>query len=347
MQELQYRKFSSRTHQRIQQTDHPSSCQFELTFGCPLHCRHCYSDCYNSGRYLKKELNTKNVKAILDKIRQEGVIWLCFTGGDPLIRRDFPDIYSYARRKGFLVSVFTSGCSLTKEMLALFNRQPPFVIEMTLNAEERRLYEHISRVKGSFARAMESIRLLRAEKIPLKIKTMVTKDNVSHLSQIKEFIAGHGLSFNPDYHLFSRLNGDKAPLRLRVSPGAIIAATGKAKQVATVCEARPPLKNKDNKLFWCALGSGQEFHIDPYGNFFLCPAIRAPRENIINRPIKPVLLRLIERIREEEFSGRTKCASCRIRGWCLVCPGKAYSLTGNKESASRYYCRLTEEFLKQ
>ena len=59
MKELQYRKFSVRTHARRGFMQQPSNCQFELTFGCRLHCRHCYSDCYNKAEFLKKELDIR------------------------------------------------------------------------------------------------------------------------------------------------------------------------------------------------------------------------------------------------------------------------------------------------
>ncbi|GAF88367.1 unnamed protein product, partial [marine sediment metagenome] len=116
MREIQYKTFSLRTHKINWLLKRPNVCQFELTFGCNLHCKHCYTDCYNKPAYLKKELKTREVKFILDKVYKAGVIWLCFTGGDPLTRKDFLDIYSDAKDKGFIITLFTNGYSMTEEI---------------------------------------------------------------------------------------------------------------------------------------------------------------------------------------------------------------------------------------
>lgn len=345
MKELQYKKFSLKTHTKSQLAQQPSSCQFELTFGCGLHCRHCYCDCYNQPHFLKKELSTPAVKSLLDRIRKLGVIWLCFTGGDPLTRKDFGEIYSYAKKKGFLISVFISGYSLNKQHLELFKRQPPFVIEMTLNAVREQLYERISGVRGSFAKAIQAIQTLTKEKIPLKIKTLVTKDNFCQVAAIKKFLSLRGFSFFPDYHLFASLNGDTVVCQLRASVGDVMVLIGKEKNNDRNCGAVPKLKYPDSKLFWCALGAGQKFHVDPYGNLFLCPGIRSTSVSIVRRPISPVFKNMLQKVRESTFSARSKCADCRIRSWCLHCPGKAYAETRDMESPLDYYCRLTKEFL--
>ncbi len=281
MQEFEYKDFSWQTHKKFQELRQPTSCQFELTFGCGLHCRHCYSDCYNQPEFLSRELNTAEVKRLITKIRKQGVFWLCFTGGDPLTRKDFSEIYAFARLKGFLVSVFTSGYSLDKQILEMFKRQPPFVVELTLNAVRESIYERISGVKGSFHKVMEAISVLRQEKIPLKIKTQITRDNLGHIGKIQEFLKRQGLVFRPDFHLFARLNGDSLPCELRVTPAELFNTLGIRLKGNGACQEAVSLKIKGNESFHCAVGSGDGFRIDPYGRLFLCPAIRNHSVNVL------------------------------------------------------------------
>lgn len=108
MEEIQYKTFSLNTHKKNWQINNPNVCQFELTFKCGLHCKYCYTDCYNKPDYSKDELSTKEIKLILNKVYDAGVIRLCFTGGDPLARKDFLDIYAYAKIKGFIITIFTN-----------------------------------------------------------------------------------------------------------------------------------------------------------------------------------------------------------------------------------------------
>jgi len=336
MQELQYKVFSRRAHKKKGHSGGPSLCQFELTFNCGLHCKHCYTDCYNHSARLKKELNTKQVKLVLDKVYKAGAIWLCFTGGDPLTRADFLDIYSYAKKKGFIIIVFTNAYSMTKEIAASLKKSPPFVIEMTLNAATKDMYENISQVKGSFNRAMKGLDIILSHKLPLKIKTQINKYNLKQIDGIKQFVQAKGLKFQPSVDLYARLNHDTVPCGLRILPQqALSLAPG----------LNPDCLDKKNKpkppgfLFNCALGAG--IRIDPYGNTFLCNLIRKPSVNILKTDIKPAQEELLSLIKNK-FSTDSKCRGCKIRNICLWCPGKAYLETADMEAPIGYYCELAE-----
>ena len=69
----------------------------------------------------------------MDEIHKEGCLWLTFTGGDPLVREDFLEIYSHAKKKGFIVTIFTNGQAFTKEIFDYLGKSPPFSIEITKN----------------------------------------------------------------------------------------------------------------------------------------------------------------------------------------------------------------------
>ncbi|MEA3560790.1 MAG: radical SAM protein [Candidatus Omnitrophota bacterium] len=129
MKEIQYKTFSLRTHKKNWRIKRSNVCQFELTFKCGLNCSYCYVSCYNKPECIKNELTTKGVKFILDKVYNAGIIWLCLTGGDPLTREDFLEIYSYAKNKGLIITIFTNGYSMTKEIADYLEKRPPFVKE--------------------------------------------------------------------------------------------------------------------------------------------------------------------------------------------------------------------------
>ncbi|MFC1674564.1 radical SAM/SPASM domain-containing protein [Candidatus Omnitrophota bacterium] len=343
MKEIQYRIFSLRTHKKNLRIKRSNVCQFELTFRCPLYCRHCYTGCYNQPAYFKEELKTQEVKTILDKVYQAGVIWLCLTGGDPLARADFLEIYSYAKQKGFIVSVFTSGYLLDKKIVKFLKSKPPFVIELTLNAVTEQLYEKISGVKGSFLRLMKGINLLIKERIPLKIKTQVTKDNLEELTKIKKLVEGLGLEFRPSHILYPRLNGDKTPCNLRISPKEILGLDADDRRLSACDDWRlqdsnphPPTVN----LFTCAIGGGDGFHIDPLGNIFLCNLMRKTDFNLLKTDLGYALDGLISQVREKSFLTDSACRDCSLKRLCNWCPGRAYLEKDKEEEPIEYYCEL-------
>ncbi len=342
MRQIEYKSFSRRIHQINWRMQRPNLCEFELTFGCGLHCRHCYTDCYNKASYLKKELDTQKIKSILAKVRQAGTVWLCFTGGDPLTRPDFLDLYSYAKNRGFIITIFTSGYSLTEEIAMFFQKEPPFAIELTLNAVREDLFEKISGVSGSFKKVMHGINLILQAGLPLKIKTQVTKDNLSTVPHIKKFVQGLGLRFRSNAFLYARLNGDLMPCDLRISPKDVLSLYGRERRPDRddKCKIIPIAKKQEVKdtLFPCTIGAG--IRIDPYGNTFPCNLIREPRINLLEKTIIQTWNEIRRWMQRKDLNGNKDCRICLIRKSCYSCPGKAWLEKKKIEEKIDWFCEL-------
>ncbi len=278
----------------------------------------------------------------MDKVQKAGVIWVCFTGGDPLTREDFLDIYSYAKDKGFIITIFTNAYSMTKEIANYLKRRPPFVIEMTLNSVTKDAYEKISLVEGSFDMVMHGIRLILKAKLPLKIKTQVTKENLNQMSMIKKFIESLGLRFRFNHNLHARLNGDLTPCTLRMSPRQILSLNGNKKRLDNDCQLLPKseVRSTNSSLFHCAIGGGDGITLDPYGNILLCNLIRKPAFNLLRVDIGYAVNRLLPLVRGNKFATDSKCNGCDLRELCLWCPGRALLETGDMEMPVEYYCEL-------
>jgi radical SAM protein with 4Fe4S-binding SPASM domain len=303
-------------------------------------------------------LKKDQLKFILDKVYRAGAIWLCFTGGDPLTRKDFLELYSYAKDKGFIITIFTNGYSMTKEIAGYLKKKPPFVIEMTLNAVTEELYEKISHVKGSFKKTMEGISLISKRKLPLKIKTQITKDNLEELPKIEKFVKGLGLKFRPSAILHARLTGNLTPCNLRIPPNEILGLNGKKELSDDDCDMAPETDNlkpktddhispagrrtPETNLFRCTISGGDGIHIDPYGNTFPCSLIRRPKFNLLKMDIEYASNKLSTLVRNRKFESNSICKSCNLREFCHWCPGKAKLETGDEEAPIPYYCEMAK-----
>ncbi|MFC1623913.1 radical SAM protein [Candidatus Omnitrophota bacterium] len=346
MKEIQYKKFSWDTHKKNLKLESPSVCQFELTFRCGLNCNYCYAICYNKPEYVQKELDTEQVKFILDKVHKEGTLWLCFTGGDPLERGDFLDIYSYAKDKGFIISIFTNGYSMTEEIVDYLRKNPPFVIEVTLNAATRKTYEKISGINGSFEKTMKGIDLILQGGLSLKIKTQVIKDNLEELPKIKNFIEGLGLEFRPSSFLHARLDKDSSPCGLRISPEEVLNLNGK-KLPNNDCKVLPKTEKLQPtiELFSCAIGGGDGINIDPYGNLTPCNCLREPKADLLKEDFEEARNVILGWARSRRYITNSKCRDCLIREICYNCPGKAFLEMGNLEGQLDWFCELANQGL--
>lgn len=335
MKQGRYADFSLWAHRGIARTGKLASCHFELTFSCALHCPYCYTDCYNRpGRgSTRGQLSTAQVKRVLDKLRAAGVVWLCLSGGDPLARPDFLDIYAYARSAGFIVTIFTNGFSMTARIADALAEVKPFSVEVTLNTLDPLQATVLTGVRGSLPRILRGIELLRSRRIPLVLKTQVTSLNVDQLPALRRFARCRGLRLRPDPLLFARLNGDTAPCRLRL-PLAKFLAMVKAPVVSN-----PVRREVRRSLFSCAMLNGNNMYLDPEGRMFLCQCIREPYVNLLSRGVLPGLRSLLAAARSQRFPGEAPCRTCSLYDSCFNCPGRAYLETGSAAGCAEYFCR--------
>ena len=149
----------------------PHSALFELTFVCNHACSFCYN-CPTGER----ELETEQVFEVLRKIADFGVLFLTFSGGEPLCRKDFFAIAAEARRLHFAIRVYTNGYLIDEAVAErLATEARPFEMEISLHGAGPGTHEAMTRVPGSFARLVAAVRALRKRDIKVLLKTPITK----------------------------------------------------------------------------------------------------------------------------------------------------------------------------
>lgn len=156
-----YQEFSAALQERIVQRHVPSSATIEVSHRCPLECVHCYNNLPMSDvDAMRAELSYDEHCRMLDELAEAGCLWLLFTGGEIFARKDFLDIYTYAKKKGFLITLFTNGNLITPKIADYLVEWRPFSIEITLYGATRETYERLTGLPGSYDRCMRGIGLL-------------------------------------------------------------------------------------------------------------------------------------------------------------------------------------------
>lgn len=316
----------------------------ELTYRCNLNCVHCYCNLPVGDRAAQaKELCYDEACDIIDQITAEGCLWLLLTGGEPLLRPDFLDIYAYAKKKGLLVTLFTNGTLLNAQIADYLAEWPPRKVEITLYGITAETFDKVTRVPGSYERCMQGVRLLIERDVPLELKTTVTTLNKHELWDIKGYADGLDISYRFDALLHPRYDGSKKPHEVRLSPQEVVeldmADKERRRRFEEFCERFWGAPATDN-LYLC--GAGQHmFHIDPYGYLAPCMTSRAHTYDLRQGSFAHGWREYIPDVRSLQVEQVSKCKSCAEKSLCAQCPAWSYLEHGDLESPIDYLCELS------
>lgn len=151
-----YGDFSTALHDRFGGRRVPVEVSIEVTHRCPLDYQHCYNNLpMNDASARKQELSFAEHVRLLDELVDLGCLWLLYTGGEIFARKDFLEIYTEAKKRGFLITLFTNGTMITPRVADYLSEYRPFNIEITLYGATRETYEALTKVPGSFDRCMK------------------------------------------------------------------------------------------------------------------------------------------------------------------------------------------------
>lgn len=162
------------------------SAMLELSPICNFSCPFCYV------RRTPKELadEGKNILRydywanIIDQLAEMNVMSLSFTGGECMLHPDFCEIYRHAIDKKMVVSMISNGSCLNDEILNLFIKFPPRIINITMYGASSETYEAVCGNNTFYERVLMNVRRLTEHHIPVCLQTTISKDNVDDLAAI-------------------------------------------------------------------------------------------------------------------------------------------------------------------
>lgn len=332
-----------------------SRLDIELTERCNNDCIHCSINLPAGDEAARaREMSTGQVEDVLLQAASLGCLEVRLTGGEPLLRPDFEQLYLFARRLGLKVLIFTNARLVTSRLAALWARVPPLVpIEVTIYGMHRESYEAVSRVPGSCAQARRGVDLLLEHGVPFLVKGALLPPN---RAEMDEFEAWAGtvpwMTGPPGYSIFFDLRSrrdDEAKnaliASLRVTPQESLAVL--TRDEAGYREDAGQFAQKfmgpaGDRLFAC--GAAQGMSVDAYGFAQPCMGVRAPALTVDLHTLSLVEARarfreLIEmRATNPEYLRR--CAVCALHGFCEQCPAKSWSEHGTLDTPVEYLCAV-------
>ena len=165
----------------------PLRMDLALTFRCQNDCVHCYA----GGPHETPELTTAQWKSVIDKLSEIGVFILTFTGGEPTLREDLPELLVYAQNKGMVTGLISNGRRLKdKAYVDVLEKSGLDFVQVTLESHKPQVHDLMTSEKGSWKETVAGIRNAVQSQIYVSTNTTLSKHNAADFLTTIDFIKG-------------------------------------------------------------------------------------------------------------------------------------------------------------
>ena len=347
---------STYLHQKGRWLGLPIAGNFELTARCNFNCPMCYVHMteeqlsHSSGR----ELTAQEWLSIAKAARDKGMIFVLLTGGEPLVRKDFFEIYRGMKEMGLLISINSNGSMLQGEILEEFLKDPPFRFNISLYGGSNETYRSMCGIPA-YDRVKGNIRRLREAGVDVSINLSITPYNRQDLARIYADAVELGVNVKASSYMYPsvRVNGEQYGCgnRLTAEEAArcsvewdllrfseeefALRAQNMAKLVADEQEGCPVEVGEGVS---CRAGS-TSFWMTWDGRMLPCGMMTTP----VVKPLEMGFDAAWEQLRAQTAQIRmpAKCTACDHKEVCGVCAAVCFAETGKFDDVPEYVCEKT------
>ncbi len=179
---------------------------WNMTRTCNLKCIHCYSNSRNV-KY-EGELSTEEARMMIDDLAAFGSPVLLFSGGEPLMRPDLPELAQHAVSRGMRAVISTNGSLLTPQNAAVFKKIGLSYIGVSLDGMEE-THDRFRGTKGAFKATMAGIRTCRDAGIKVGVRFTINRHNADDVPAIFDLLEKENIPRCCFYHLVYAGRGSK------------------------------------------------------------------------------------------------------------------------------------------
>jgi MoaA/NifB/PqqE/SkfB family radical SAM enzyme len=166
----------------LSKIDGPSHAQIALTNVCPQNCDYCYNK-FRKG----KVIDTETIKKVIKDLKEMGVFWLGFTGGEPLLQKDIVQI-TESVGDDCAIKLFTTGCTLSKQLALDLRNAGLFSVSVSLDHWEEEKHDRVRNYRGAFQTALKAIEIFKdLGDVHVGVSAVLSK-NMIQRNQVEEFL---------------------------------------------------------------------------------------------------------------------------------------------------------------
>ncbi len=172
----------------------PVLSEIAVTYRCNLTCKFCYAACGCKKGACGSELSKESLQEVLSIIKNEAEVpSVSFTGGEPALRPDLPELIMYAKSLKMWVNLITNATLITKDLAGALKGAGLDSAQVSLEAADSRLHDSIVESSGAFLRTLEGLKNLREAGISVHTNTTISRLNKDNLNEMLTLIKSLGL----------------------------------------------------------------------------------------------------------------------------------------------------------
>lgn len=190
----------------------PLSGAFELSPVCNFACRMCYvrKTPAEVRAHSRPMMTLAQWLAIAEEAREQGMLYLLLTGGEPFLWPEFWELYDRLIDMGFLISINSNGSLIDEAAIARLRAKPPVRVNITLYGAGDETYETLCGAKHVFSRVDRAISGLQAAGVQVKLNCSLTPYNAPDLEAMTAYAQARGLILECTTYMFPPLRRDPA-----------------------------------------------------------------------------------------------------------------------------------------
>ncbi len=302
----------------------PYRMDLALTYRCNNNCTHCYNNRRNS-----EELSTDDWKKVLDILWKTGIPHIVFTGGEPTMREDLPELIAHAEDNGQITGLNTNGRKLKdKEYLEKLISSGLDHMQITIESYKKETHDKITRIKGSYEETLQGIKNALASGIYLVTNTTIMQENKNEIIPTIEFLRDLGVKHIAVNSIIRSGHGltahavDYEELKVILKEGHELGVLGGFEfrwyTPTPYCELNPMELGLGMKSCTaCRLNMA----IEPNGDVLPCQSYYSPLGNILKDDFDKIWGHsLCKSIRNRDYAPE-ECKKCPLFGVCGAgCP---------------------------
>lgn len=334
----------------------PLKGSIDLTYRCNNNCRHCWLRIPPGAPERQQELTVDEIEDVVGQARRLGCHRWSISGGEPMLRPDFPEIFDYITSHATSYSLNTNGTLITPKIARLMKRKG--VKMVALYGATAEVHDHITRNPGSYEATLRGFAYLKEAGAGFTVQVIPMRDNYHEFDdmiRLAQSLSHHHRIGAAWLYLSScgdpEVNAEIR--RQRLEPRDVIELD---KPDPSYMEARPEEtgghayahRKGDDRLFASCIEGRRDFHIDPYGQMTFCGFIKEPallydlRRGNVQECWDEFIPSLADKVRGgQEYL--ENCASCDMQANCRWCPVYGYLEHRRFSAKVDYLCQVARE----